>query len=554
VACTPLIISTGPFQFNFNWMNSPSTTFDGGTKTVTQTTSGVNPGIVVAQGTKSLAHSQLPGHILHYMLLGGLPNSFAAAKYMLILDIDANNAALQARQVSLVDFSRWGETNLFTVQATSSVLLPVVNPSPGNGSVFLAYGQDGSNQTDVAIYRSDNGIRVCPRPPSGTLTIQPTTCTTTAKCDSAGLHIDYCDVSGPHDVTCPSPAGAYSSSPTSNTFPNEFVGGCSFTPPTKQFTITNTGNDCLNISSIANSTPFSVQSTSQPLPVSLAPNETLTVTVAFQPTAVGSWNAANLVVSASDGNHNLACVGTAVAASFGIGFNPPATVDFGTVAVGATSNQQLVITNAGSKPLTFTVPPLNASGFTCPGGSATLDCGKSQSFALTFTATSTSSQSATLSITDQASGSPHIITLIANTGPPKLTWSPSSLDFGAIFPSSTASSALAVSNGGTADAHITDVNVVGISTPVEFTATPLSVVVHPGQTGTITVTYSPKMVWPWGYSSSANLVFHTDDPAHPSVSVPLSGSVQSYGCLGSPVAAVRAIATRLRPRRSRRRN
>lgn len=189
------------------------------------------------------------------------------------------------------------------------------------------------------------------------------------------------------------------------------MGGCSFTPPTKQFTIKNTGSDCLTVTSISNTPPFSVQTTSKALPVSLALNETVDVTVAFNPTAPGNWNPANLTVAASDGNHNLPCVGKALAAMFSIQFNAT-TFNFGKNPVATSApGKTLVITNNGSKAISVSVPPLNVSGFTCAGFNGTLNCGQAQTIALAFTPPSEGLQSAALSVTNQAPGSPHTITL-----------------------------------------------------------------------------------------------------------------------------------------------
>ena len=66
------------------------------------------------------------------------------------------------------------------------------------------------------------------------------------------------------------------------------------------------------INSIANSGPFTVKMATPAIGSALGPNETMSVIVEFNPTTTGNWNPANLVVSASDGNHNLACVGRAL--------------------------------------------------------------------------------------------------------------------------------------------------------------------------------------------------------------------------------------------------
>jgi len=397
MACTPLNIQAGLFINVVNWSNAPSANFGG--KTLTLTAGGPNPGILVQQGAKSLFHAQSANRSLFYMVLG--------TNFLVILEVDTG-VGPSTRTVSLVDFSTWTEVVILSVLASSNAVgLPVVNPSQGNGSVFLAYGEDGTQLTSTAIYRSDNGKVLCSLGFSFIATGQ-----TAGEATATQLIIHYSTGGTSQTQACPLPTGVYSVSPGSNSFPNVFVGGCPFNPPTKQFIIKNTGSDCLTITSIANNPPFSVQATSTPLPVSLAPTEVVTVTVAFNPAAVGNWNPANLIVAASDGNHNLPCIGQALAATFLIQFNAT-TFNFGKIPVGQPApGKTLIITNTGSKPLSVSVPPLNVSGFACAGFNGTLNCLQAQTIAIAFTPPSVGPQSAVLSITSQAPGSPHSIALL----------------------------------------------------------------------------------------------------------------------------------------------
>ena len=151
MACTSLNINLGLFLTTSPWESTPSKSFDG--KTVTHTTSGPNPGIAVQKGMQSLFHQQLNNHTLSYGVLGN--------KFLVILDVEGG-AGSSTRTVTLVNFDTMTEVPVFTVLASSNaVALPVLNPSQGSGSVFLAYGQDGTQQTSVAIYRSDNADVLC---------------------------------------------------------------------------------------------------------------------------------------------------------------------------------------------------------------------------------------------------------------------------------------------------------------------------------------------------------------------------------------------------------
>lgn len=399
VACNPLSIQNGLFLTGTAWSTAPSTSFDG--KTVMYAAGGANPGISVQQGANSVFHAQLAGRTLKYLVLG------TPQKYLLILDAETGSSS--QRWVSLVDFSTWTEVPILTVLASGAVALPVVNASQGNGSVFLAYGQDGTSHTSVAVHRSDNGAVLCALGPIFAPTGQ-----TAGEATATQLIIHYSTGGTSKTFACPKPVGQSQITPSLQTFSNVAVGGCPFTPQTRQFTIKNVGADCLTVNSISNSPPFDVTAMSRALPAVLAHNETLVVTAAFNPTAIGSWPSAALGVTTTpaNGDKQLVCKGTAVAATFSIGFNAT-TFNWGSQPVGVTSaSKTLTITNNGSKPLNISVAPIAVSGFSCAGFNGTLNCGVSQSLAIGFTPPAEGPQSATLGIGSPASGSPHAITLL----------------------------------------------------------------------------------------------------------------------------------------------
>jgi hypothetical protein len=354
MACTPLNIQNGLFITTSAWQNAPSASFDG--KTLTLAAGGPNPGLSVQQGANSVFHAQLANRTLRYQVLGN--------KYLVILDTEAGPGA-STRSVSLVNFATFTEVAILTVLASSNaVALPVVNPSQGNAAVFLAYGQDGTQHTAVAIHRSDNGAVLCPLGAP----IIPTG-ETRGEATATQLVIHYSTAGASHTAACPKPVGSCQITPASQQFADVFVGGCPFTPQTKQFTIKNIGDDCLTVTSVTGSAPFGVQLTSPPLPATLAKNETVSVTVAFNPTAPGTWPSATLPVATTPavGDNQLVCRGTALAAELKISFNTT-SLNFGRQPVGTPAPvRSLTIVNSGSKPLAVSVPALSASGFACAG-------------------------------------------------------------------------------------------------------------------------------------------------------------------------------------------
>jgi hypothetical protein len=398
MACTPLNIDVGLFLTTNPWESTPSKSFDG--KTVTHTTSGPNPGITVTKGAQSVFHQQLNNRTLSYGVLGN--------KFLVILDVEGGPGS-STRHVSLVNFDTMTEVPVLTVLASSNaVALPVVNASLGSGSVFLAYGQDGTQQTSVGIYRSDNGVALCSL--GGPIVA---TGETKGEATAANVIIHYSTANVSKTQTCPRPLGKSAITPSSQTFPDVPIGGCPVTAPTKVFTIRNNGTDCLTVNPIAGVAPFGIQSTSKALPVSLAPNEVVDVTVAFNPAAVGNFNPVNIPVSTSpvNGDNQLVCKGKAVAAEFKVTFSAT-TINFGKMPVGSTQTKTLTITNSGTKAMSVSSFGVSADGYTVAPFNVSLTCNQSFPVPVAFTPASEGPHSATFSVTHAATGSPTTITLL----------------------------------------------------------------------------------------------------------------------------------------------
>jgi hypothetical protein len=399
MACTPLNINTGLFYTASPWETAPTKSFDG--KTVTCTPGGPNPGILVQKGAQSLFHAQSVNRHLSYGVLGN--------KFLVILDAETGTGP-STRMVSLVNFDTMTEVSILTVLASSNAVgVPVVNQSAGSGTAFLAYGENGTEQTSVAIYRSDNGAVLCFLGFSIVATGQ-----TAGEATASDLIIHYSTGGVSHAQTCPLPIGKCTITPSSQTFPDVFAGGCPFTPPTKQFSFKNSGTDCLTVNPIAGAGPFSIQSTSTALPAALSPGQQVDVTVAFNPTAVGSWNPQNLAVSTvpANGDNKLVCIGQALAADYKITFSAT-TFNFGKDPVGQPLAKTLTMINNGHKPMTVSSGGVVSDGFSVAAFSFSLNCGQaSPPIAIQFIPPSEGSHSAFFTVAHSAAGSPTTINLL----------------------------------------------------------------------------------------------------------------------------------------------
>ncbi len=334
MGCTPLVVQPGAFD-KVSWSRASSTAFDGKTLTRTQTQIKVNGD---AQG--SLTYTR-QGTDLAYAVIGN--------KYLVILDnnypVNANTSSVAHNIVKLADFTTtpWQVRGIFDNGVPCHIAMlsdPYVSASKGNGSVFLCYATSsystGSSAVDMCVFaairRSDNGANLC-----GPYSIDDLNVSNhpTGEATADKLIINYEDCNGgKHRYSSPIPKGKPTLSTHSLSFPDVILGMGSPAPPTRSFSINNTGNDCLSLSlRMSNaSDPFSPQ----PQSVALAPGAAAsTVTVAFNPTAAGSWTGTLLLVM-SDGStaDQVTCTGKAVIPKVATpAFQPPAGSYTGSINV-----------------------------------------------------------------------------------------------------------------------------------------------------------------------------------------------------------------------------
>jgi hypothetical protein len=195
--------------------------------------------------------------------------------------------------------------------------------------------------------------------------------------------------------------GQLTANPGSLTFANVQVGSST----SLSETVTNTEASTVTISQ-ANLTGavFSISGLS--LPVRLTPNQSVTFTATFKPTAAGTTSGSLSIVSnASNSPLNIALSGTGTAA--GQLAVTPTSLSFGSVVVGSNSSLNGTLTARGAS-VTINSASLNNGEFVLSGISlpATLTASQSATFAVTFTPQASGATSASLSFSSNASNSP----------------------------------------------------------------------------------------------------------------------------------------------------
>lgn len=254
-------------------------------------------------------------------------------------------------------------------------------------------------------------------------------------------------------------------SPASLNFGNQTVGTTS-----KSQTITFTNGSSTTVSSIVVSiagTNASDFGQTNNCGSSLAAGASCNINITFTPSATGSRSAnVNVADDATNSPQTAALSGTGTSAVT----LAPSSLDFSSQTVGITSSPQSVtLTNTGNAALAITsisITGTNGSDFAqtnnCP---ASVPANGSCTINVTFTPAALGSFSASLTVSDNAYGSPQVASLNGSGSGPIITLSPSTVTFSAQYVGTTGlPQTVTVTNSGNSAATITNVT----TTPTDF--------------------------------------------------------------------------------------
>jgi hypothetical protein len=210
--------------------------------------------------------------------------------------------------------------------------------------------------------------------------------------------------------------------PTSLVFPGQQVG---ISSAAQVVTLANTGTATLNINGIQSTGDFAQVNN---CPATLAPNSGCTLNVTFTPTVTGSRNGALTLSDNAQGSpQTVALAGTGSAASAPIATVTPTSLAFPGQQVGISSAARTVtLTNSGNAALSINSVQSTgdyAQTNTCPTAIA---ASSSCTISITFTPTAAGIRNGTLTINDNALGTPQMVGLSGAGSDFGLTGSPSS--------------------------------------------------------------------------------------------------------------------------------
>jgi hypothetical protein len=189
---------------------------------------------------------------------------------------------------------------------------------------------------------------------------------------------------------------------------------------------------------------------------------------------------------------------------------------FGSVPIGQTETQIVVLTNSGTTSVTVTANTTTGSAFTLSNLSLplTLAAGQSTSVNLTFTPTTTGHTSGSSAFTSNASN-PQLQLQLEATGATSagVTASPSSLSFGQVAVGSSSTLPVVVTNTGTGKLTLTALQLSGAGFSVSGPTLPITL--STGQSITLNLTFAPLSA-----ITTSGSVFVTG----PNLNVPLNGT------------------------------
>ncbi len=448
--------------------------------------------------------------------------------------VDSNQNAFVAGSTSSADFPKASP-----VQATC-----LGCPSPGDGfvtklnaagsavifSTFLGgagsdvangIALDSPNPLTLSVYIA--GTTASPDFPVTKTNAFQSSCT---GCGSGTPDAFLAKISGPLVLPVLSP------SPKKVSFTDPGLGA---TTAPQAVTLVNNGDATLTISSIAASSNFTqtpAPTSGCSSPVTLAPGMSCAVNVTFSPTAMGTWTGTLTINDDAFGSPHTVSLSALSAAVVTLS---PTSIPFGNQRVGtASAAQAITLTNTGSGALGIGSITTSLAVFThneprCPVSPETLPAGSSCKINVTYTPTATGTSVGTLSIFDNAAGSPHTVSLSGTGVAPAVNLSAAGLTFGTqLVGTTSAPQTVTLTNSGTDVLAVSSITASGDFAQTNKCGTSLAV----SASCEITVTFTPTT-----FDTRRGAVTITDDASGSPHTAALSGNGTDFLISASPNSA-----------------
>jgi hypothetical protein len=318
-----------------------------------------------------------------------------------------------------------------------------------------------------------------------------------------------------------SPAVALS--PSSLTFNNQAVGT---TSPPQTLTLTSNGTAPVHITRIAATGDFTETDNCGN---GVAAGSICSINITFTAAATGTRTGTLTITDNASGSpQTVGLTGTGASAPAPIAGVSPTSLTYASQTVGTTSAAQAVtLSNTGNAALGITsiaITGTNAGDFAQTNNCGTsVTAGASCMINLTFTPAATGTRAGTLTITDNASGSPQTVGLTgtgASASAPAAVVSPTSLSYASQTVGTTsAAQAVTLSNTGNAALSITSIAITGTNAGDFAQTNNCGTSVAAGASCTINLTFTPAAT-----GTRAGTLTITDNAPDSPESASLSGT------------------------------
>ncbi|HEX8926482.1 MAG TPA: choice-of-anchor D domain-containing protein [Terriglobales bacterium] len=307
-------------------------------------------------------------------------------------------------------------------------------------------------------------------------------------------------------------APAVSLSSSSLTFSSQQV---NTTSSAQTVTVTNTGTASLSLTSISATGDYTQTNNCGS---SLAAGANCAVNVSFKPTATGTRTGTLSIADNATGSpQQVSLTGSGVGAA--VVSLSSTSLTFGSQQLNIISQPQTVtVTNTGNVSLSITSIATTGDFSQTNNCGNNLAAGASCAANVTFYPTASGTRTGTLSIADNASGSPQTVSL-SGTGVVAGTLIPNtaSLSFGTVNVGQSSTQTLRVSNTGGSAVTVSAVGTTGSGISVSGVSIPFNVAA--GQSVSMNVTFAPNSA-----SSVSGSVYLTNNSTSPNLTVAVSGT------------------------------
>jgi hypothetical protein len=200
----------------------------------------------------------------------------------------------------------------------------------------------------------------------------------------------------------------------------------------------------------------------------------------------------------------------------------PGSVSFGRVGLGKQSTQTFSVTNPNQSTVTITKINVSNPQFTVSSASLpfSLPSGQAANVSVSVKPRAAGDMSGTLSVGVNSATTPMVLNLSATGVSPQqqISLSSPAVDFGTVSVGTQGTHSLVITNAGAADLTVSVVALTGSEFSLSGIATPK--IISSGQTAALTLAFVPTAAG----SANGSLAVTSNDPANPTVNVPVTGS------------------------------